>query len=152
VKIAHHGSALFFAPNPMLVSSVNEIGHVPFWYQKPPAWSLTDQLKFEYFTVRDFCVQVAAFRTRMSQTETRESENLEMKKKFLVFGSFGAMFLSVMLLFAPAKASVTSHCTNCTGIDSNGVTVTSTCRVRPIDSCFCPLTGKIIQNNCLRIP
>jgi hypothetical protein len=120
--------------------------------ENSPAWSLTDQLKFEYFTARDFCVQVAAFRTRMSQTETRESENLEMKKKFLVFGSFGAMFLSVMLLFAPAKASVTSHCTNCTGIDSNGVTVTSTCRVRPIDSCFCPLTGKIIQNNCLRIP
>ncbi|HLJ25414.1 MAG TPA: hypothetical protein VKY85_01770 [Candidatus Angelobacter sp.] len=75
-----------------------------------------------------------------------------MKKKMLLLGSFGAMLLSAALLVMPADASVTSHCTGCTAIDSTGATVTSTCHVRPIDSCFCPLTGTIISNNCSRLP
>lgn len=70
------------------------------------------------------------------------------KKMMLLLGSLGAMLLSVTLLMAPANGSVTSHCTSCTAIDSTGVAVTSTCRIRPVDSCFCPLTGKIIANNC----
>jgi hypothetical protein len=70
-----------------------------------------------------------------------------MKTKSLVFGSLGAMLLSVMLLFAPAKASVTSRCTSCTAMTATGK-VTAKCQVQPIDSCVCPLSGQIISNNC----
>lgn len=58
------------------------------------------------------------------------------------------MLLSVALLVVPANARVTLHCTSCTVIDSTGATVTATCHVRPVDSCFCPLSGRIISNNC----
>lgn len=74
-----------------------------------------------------------------------------MRKKMLLLVSVGAMILSVALLIAPANA-FTPHCTSCSALDSNGNTVTATCHVRPVDSCFCPLSGQIISNNCLRIP
>ncbi len=74
-----------------------------------------------------------------------------MNKKFLLLGSFAAMLFSAALLVKPANAGVTSHCTSCTAVDATGVAITAACHVRPIDSCFCPLTGKIIANNCFFI-
>lgn len=75
-----------------------------------------------------------------------------MKKKMLLLVTIAALVCSFALLISPASASVTSHCTSCTGLDANGNQVTSTCRVAPIDACFCPLSGHIISNNCLRLP
>ena len=75
-----------------------------------------------------------------------------MKKKMLLLVSIVAVLLSGALLIAPANASVTSHCTSCTAVDSNGNSVTSRCRIAPVDSCSCPLTGKITFNNCLHLP
>lgn len=74
-----------------------------------------------------------------------------MKNKALLFGSLAAMVLSAVLLIVPAQA-FTPHCTSCTAVGANGVAVTANCSVRPIDSCFCPLSGHIVFNNCLRIP
>jgi hypothetical protein len=86
-----------------------------------------------------------------AQRKVRKRESY-VKKKVLLLVSVCAMILSLALLMSPASASVTSHCTSCTALDSNGNAVTSTCHVAPVDSCFCPLSGKIIQNNCLRLP
>ena len=81
-----------------------------------------------------------------------EEREPDVKKRMLLFASFAAVILSLALLITPAGASVTSHCTSCTAIDSTGAKVTSTCHVAPIDACFCPLSGQIISNNCLRLP
>lgn len=81
-----------------------------------------------------------------------ERENSDVKKKILLLVSLGAMVLSAALLTTPASANFTSHCTSCTAIDSSGNTITSGCHVAPIDACFCPLSGHIISNNCLRLP
>lgn len=83
---------------------------------------------------------------RQHQGERRES--FQVKNKMLLWLSLAAMLMSAVLLIAPANASVTSHCTHCTAVDSTGATVTATCHVRPIDGCFCPLTGTITFNNC----
>jgi hypothetical protein len=83
--------------------------------------------------------------------ERAERENFHVKKKMLLLGSLGAMLLSAALLVVPANAAIGSHCTHCTAIDSNGVSVTAVCHVRPVDACFCPLSGRIIQNNCFFI-
>lgn len=74
------------------------------------------------------------------------------KKMILICGSIAALLISLSLVIAPANASITSHCTSCTAIDGAGNLVTSGCHVAPIDACFCPLTGKIVTNNCLRLP
>lgn len=70
-----------------------------------------------------------------------------MKRKMLLLASIAATLLSSVLLIAPANA-VGFICTDCSGIDSNGHKVKANCQVQPIDSCFCPLSGTITQNNC----
>lgn len=81
-----------------------------------------------------------------------ERENSDVKKKILLLVSLAAMVLSAALLTTPASANFTSHCTSCTVIDSSGNTVTSGCHIAPIDACFCPLSGKIVKDNCLFFP
>lgn len=71
-----------------------------------------------------------------------------MKRKMLLLGSIVATLLSSVLLIAPANAGAAFTCTDCTGVDSNGHKVKANCQVQPIDSCFCPLSGTITQNNC----
>jgi hypothetical protein len=74
-----------------------------------------------------------------------------MKKKMLLLGSIGAMLLSAALLVMPANAAITSTCSGCTFLDSNGNLVTVACKVRPIDLCSCPVIGNLVRNNCLHL-
>lgn len=90
--------------------------------------------------------------TRHCLLKWAERENSDVKKKILLLVSLGAMVLSAALLTTPASANFTSHCTSCTVIDSSGNTVTSGCHIAPIDACFCPLSGKIVKDNCLFFP
>ncbi|HLJ85787.1 MAG TPA: hypothetical protein VKZ53_03140 [Candidatus Angelobacter sp.] len=76
-----------------------------------------------------------------------------MKKKALLMASLAAIVLSIGLLASPAQ-SIGSHCTSCSKIDPNNPTavIVSACDIDPVDSCSCPLTGKLLSNNCLRLP
>ena|ERR1700694_915057 len=78
-------------------------------------------------------------------------ERFDMKKKMLLFGSFGATLLSAALLLMPVKAHATPHCSVCTKVEGN-VQTTAACRPVGRDGCACPLTGNITFNNCHFIP
>lgn len=71
-----------------------------------------------------------------------------MKKKALLFVSVVAILLSVVMIIAPASASVTSHCTDCTKLVGPTVVEVSTCRLVGIDGCECPLPPPLLSNNC----
>jgi len=73
------------------------------------------------------------------------------KKKMLLFGSFGATLLSAALLLMPVKAHATPHCSICTKVEGN-IQIVAACRPIGIDGCACPLTGNITFNNCHFIP
>jgi len=78
----------------------------------------------------------------------RKREPEVKNNKVLLLGSFAAMILSAALLITPARASVSSHCTNCSKLINGTTLEVADCKVTGVDGCFCPLTPPLFSNNC----